>query len=231
MFRIGLRLIVEGQRRVDTCGNRGIAGNLCARHTIIGERVGSFYRNVTLLGTDIDTVREVAPRPAFLTTDDDDVVVFAESDEAGADHSGARLSAMLDCIAISVGIHDDDIFFFDVHDRGDSVISGAVPDLSAYFDVDPEVSAEPHASAGRGHEPSAVPDADAPPDAITLVGAVGRGDVDAVRAALQGDFLFATERHEATAIALGLPRGAVGWGYRYLSADATGYTGPALIRI
>jgi hypothetical protein len=35
------------------------------------------------------------------------------------------LSAALSCIAVSVAIHDDDIFFFEVHDDGLSVISGS----------------------------------------------------------------------------------------------------------
>ncbi len=68
-------------------------------------------------------------------------------------------------------------------------------------------------------------------DPDEIVRAVQRGDADAVRVALAEDFVFATDRHEAIAKALGLPRAAVGWGYRYLSQDAHLDHGPTLIRI
>jgi hypothetical protein len=193
--------------------------------------VGSFYGNVTLLGTTLDDVQAVSPRPAFLLADADAVVVFAEADDEGAPRSGEALSAALGCIAVSVGVHDDDILFFEVHDTGESIVSGAVPDPAAYFGFDADMLADLDPAMLEGLEPRPSSDAGGPPDATALVAAIGRGDVEAVREAFEQEFVFATERHDALASALGLPRGAVGWGYRYLSRDDTGYAGPALVRL
>ena len=66
------------------------------------------------------------------------------------------------------------------------------------------------------------------PDPAALVAAVGRGDVAAVAAALDVDFVFAEERHAALLGALGLPTGVAGWGYRYLRQDSAEYDGPQL---
>jgi len=195
--------------------------------------VGSFYGNVTLLGATLDDVRAVSPRPAFLLADADAdaVVVFAEADDEGAPRSGEALSAALGCIAVSVGVHDDDILFFEVHDTGESIVSGAVPDPAAYFGFDADMLADLDPSMLDGLEPPQSSNTGGPPDAAALVAAIGRGDVDAVSAAFEQEFIFATERHDALASALGLPRGAVGWGYRYLSRDDTGYAGPSLVRL
>lgn len=195
--------------------------------------MGSFYSNVTLLGTKLDDVRAVSPRPAFLFADADAVavVVFAEVDDEGAPRSGEALSAALGCIAVSVGVHDDDILFFEVHNKGESTASGAVPDPAAYFGFDADLLADLDPAMLEGLEPPTSSNTGGPPDAVALVAAVGRGDVEAVREAFEHDFVFATERHEALVSALGLPRGAVGWGYRYLSRDDTGYAGPSLVRV
>ena len=195
---------------------------------INGGIVGSFYGNVTLLGTTFDAVGAAAPRPAFAFAEGDAVVLFAEEDDSEAPRSAARLSAEVGCIAFSVGIHDDDIFLFEVHDRGRSVTGGAVPDPADYFGIDPEMLADIDESTLDGMDAAAPSALSGPPDPVSLVRALGRGDVEAVRAALEGAFVFASERHEAVVAALGLPGGAVGWGYRYLSNDGDGYAGPPL---
>ncbi len=201
-----------------------------ASHDTLEGQVGNFYGNVTLLGAELDAVQAVSPRPAFLLVDGDSVVVFAEADDDGAPRSGQELSAALGCVAVSVAVHDDDIFFFEVHDKGESALSGAVPDPSAYFGFDAAMHADLDPSMIEGLEIPGPTDSTNSPDAAALVVAVGRGDVEAVRDALERDFVFATERHEAITSALGLPRGAVGWGFRYLSSDDSGYTGPTLLR-
>src|SRR5918996_1012825 len=190
--------------------------------------VGSFYVNVTLLGRDLDAVRPVAPRPAFAFTEGDSVVLFTEEDDEGDPKSGEGLSAALGCIAFSAGVHDDDIFFFEVHDRGRSVLHGAVPDPMEFFGIDAEMVADFDRSVVDevgGTLPGGTPDANA------LVEAIGRGEPSAVRAALEGEYVLATERHQAMVEALGLPAGAVGWGYRYLARDSSGYSGPRLSRL
>ena len=193
--------------------------------------MGRFYCNVTLLGTNVDAVREVAPRPAFVTFQDDAVVVFAEEDDEGAPRSGKQLSAALDCIAVSIAIHDDDILMVEVHDRGRSVVGGAVPDPAEYFGIDPEMLTDIDPALLEAVGAPSPFDGGGMPDPDVIVGAVQRGDVDAVRAALAEDFVFATERHEAFAKALGLPLAAVGWGYQYLSRGAQDYNGPPLTKI
>ena len=66
--------------------------------------MGSFYANVTLLGTELDAAERVVPRPAFLLADGGAVVVFAEADDDGAPQSGQWLSAALDCLAVSIAV-------------------------------------------------------------------------------------------------------------------------------
>src|SRR5580765_1157535 len=111
-------------------GALGVGQYARSPHKTLGGQVGSFYSNVTLLGAKLDDVQAVSPRPAFLfaDADADAVVVFAASDDEGAPRSGEALSAALGCIAVSVGVHDDDILLFEVHNTGESIVSGAVPD-------------------------------------------------------------------------------------------------------
>lgn len=205
--------------------------SVCSLRDTLEDRVGSFYGNVTLLEADLDAVQAVSPRPAFLLVDGDDVVVFAEADDEGALRSGEDLSAALGCVAVGVGVHDDDILFFDVHDRGERTLSGAVPDVEAYFGFDADTLADVGPSMPKTSEAPGPAGPGSPPGAAELVEAIGRGDVEAVRDAFERDFVFATERHEALATALGLPHGAVGWGYRYLARDDAGYSGPTLVTI
>jgi hypothetical protein len=193
--------------------------------------VGNFYSNVTLLGASLEAVRAVSPRPALLFVDGDAVVVFAEADDEGVPRSGEALSAALGCIAVSVGVHDDDILFVEVHDSGEFVLGGAVPDPEIYFGVDAVTPGGHDPSTLEGLAPAGSPDLGGAPDAAALVAAVGRGDIGRTREAIEADFVFASERHRVLASALDLPIGAVGWGYRYLSADGKSYSGPPLVRV
>lgn len=183
--------------------------------------MGSFYVNVTLLGTDLAAVRAAHAGPAYGFEEDGAVVLFAEADDDQQLTTAGPLSEALGCAALAVGVHDDDILFYEVHREGRLLSAGAVPDPSEYFDFDPELLAE---AAG---EPAAAMRATPDPDA--LVSALGQGDTGAVAAAFEADELFATHRHLALTKALGLPGGAAGWGYRYLSRDRGGWTGPDLV--
>lgn len=187
--------------------------------------MGSFYVNVTLLGVGLDAVREAWPGPAFAYEESGDVVLFAEADDEQHVVTAGPLSEMLGCVAVGVGVHDDDICFWNVYRSGELVVSGALPDPVEYFDLDEELVADMSELAGDVAEMVAPP-----PDAEALVDAIGRGDVAALRAALAGDVVFASDRHRAVVTALGLPPGAVGWGYRYLAQDPDTWTGPPLTR-
>ncbi|HEX7132675.1 MAG TPA: hypothetical protein VF228_08870 [Iamia sp.] len=164
--------------------------------------MGNFYVNVTLLDVGIDDVRRAAPRPSFVGAVGTDAVVYAAADDAGAPIVGAELTRALGCTGISVGVHDDDLLFWEVHRTGESVASGAVPDPAVVF--------------GLGEDEIARPEGDAAAD---LVAALGRGDVEVLRAVLDADHTFATDRHVAFVDALQLPQAAVGWGYRYVEVD------------
>ena len=125
------------------------------------------------------------------------------------------LSGSLGCATFSAGVHDDDIFFFEIHRDGELLVAGAVPDPAEYFDLGDEFDDDQ-----REPQP--------PLDPSAVVGALGRGDVERVRAALSGHVVFASERHRALAEALGLPTEPVGWGYRYLGTEPEAWDGPPL---
>jgi hypothetical protein len=170
--------------------------------------MGSFYGNVTLLDTDLDTIRAAVDVPAFVAAIGGDVVVFSASDDEGSPPASAsQLSATSGGRAISALVHDDDILFLEVFDDGALTFQGAVPDPAEVF--------------GEG-EPGE------PIDAAALVGAVGRGDVSAVATALATDVVFATELHHSLCEALSIPTAAVGWGHRYLEQAGDSYDGPPL---
>ena len=85
---------------------------------------------------------------------------------------------------------------------------GAGP--AEYFGIDPEMLTDIDPALLEAVGAPSPFDGGGMPDPDVIVGAVQRGDVDAVRAAQAEDFVFATERHEAFAKALGLPLAAVG---------------------
>lgn len=183
--------------------------------------MGSSYVNVTLLDAGVDAVRAIAPRPSFVAVSGSDVVVFAAADDVGAPVVGAELARAMGGTGISVGVHDDDILFWEVHRDGGTIAAGAVPDPAAFFGLGADEMADMvEMGELEGFDDAAAPSAAGSGDAAAdLVAALGRGDLDAVRAALADERTFATDRHAALAAALGLPATAVGWGYRYIEAE------------
>lgn len=183
--------------------------------------MGSFYVNVTLVGTDLAAVRAAHDGPALGFEEDGAVVLFAKVDDDQRVVTAGRLSETLGCPALGVGVHDDDILFYEAHRQGELVTAASVPDPAEYFGVEPEalvdVSVDPAVALRSAPDPAA------------LVAALGQGDTDAVAAALEADELFATHRHRTLAEALGLPTDAAGWGYRYLTSDYVGWNGPDLV--
>lgn len=175
--------------------------------------MGSFYNNLTLIGVQVEAVERVFPGPGLVASDGDAVVVFADADAAGTESLGQRLSSDLGCVSVGVLVHDDDILYVSVYKDGGDVGRLAVPDPAAYWGL------ESDSLEGLTM------------DAAGLVDAVGRGDVERVHDALVGDFVFATERHEALIEGLSLPRAAVGWGYHYLTSEPDAYDGPPLTEL
>lgn len=173
--------------------------------------MGSFYGNVTVLDVELDAVRGVAGPPAFLCDASGDVVVFSLGDDPMPVSAGP-LSAALHAVAVAAAVHDDDLVLVEVHRDGELVLAGAVPDAAEVFDVDDEPGG-------------------AALDAADLVGAVGRGDVEGVRAVLAADHVFASDAHRQLLVALGLPVCAAGWGYRYLGEDRGAFDGGELVEL
>jgi len=181
--------------------------------------MGSFYVNVTVLDVGLDAVRTAAPRPSFVGAAGTDPIVYAAADDAGAPVVGAALTDALGCTGISVGVHDDDILFWEVHRAGETIVSGAVPDPAEVFGLGDGEMAEMMEMMGDMPDAGAAEEPEGSGDlAADLVAALGRGDVQALGDALAADHTFATDRHVAFVDALGLPRAAVGWGYRYIEA-------------
>lgn len=174
--------------------------------------MGSFYTHVTLFDTDLDAASGAIPGPAFAGTLDDLVLVFAEADDQGEPVTGPALSSALGCVALTVSVHDDDLLAYVVHRAGEVVTTGVVPDPEDVFGPEAGVDAFP-------------------PDPAALIAALGRGDEDAVRSALDREYVFASDQHRDLCTALGLPTAPVGWGYRYLCQEPDAFDGPPLTRL
>ncbi len=172
--------------------------------------MGASYANVMLLGASVDGVVANVEPPAFVATDGPAVVLFAEGDESGRP-TAERLTRVLECTALTVTVFDSDLLMFQVHQRGELVAAGAVPDPAELFDV-------------GGQDPYEAP------DPASLVEALGRGTISSVAAALHDDFLYADERHVALLRALDLPYFSVVLGYGYLAGDPSLYEGPQPLR-
>jgi len=174
--------------------------------------MGSFYTNITLRTTQqarVVQTLESAGRQAFISAPMSGcVVVFDretdEQDTRSLTDLAALLSTQLECAALAVLNHDDDVLWYALFQRGkalDEYISSP-----AYFDDD----AEEAPSGG---------------DAALLCSAFGAdARAEDVAAALriasteEGGFTFETDRHQDLASLLGIPTAAVGAGYSYLEA-------------
>ncbi len=176
-----------------------------------GVKVGAFYANVMVFGATVDEVASHVEPPALVANDGPVVLLFAKGDEDGAP-TAERLTQVLNCTSLTVNVHDSDLLSFEVHQRGELIQAGIVPDPAAYFE---------------GADPADYE----MPDAADLGEALGRGMVAEVAAALQGEFLYAEDRHEALLRALGLPTASVSLGYQYVDREPTLYTGPSLRRV
>ena len=173
--------------------------------------MGSFYTNVTLRTTDRDSVRQqltAAGRRAYISPPmAGAVVVFdqacEEQDPTEVDALTSLLSQRCACPALAVVIHDDDIFWYGLYEKG------------ALVD---EYTSAPDYFEGGGASPAGG-------DATRVCAAFARPGVEAElhgilhRAKDVADaYTFETERHAAFVQVLGLPSAAVGTGYNYLEA-------------
>jgi hypothetical protein len=177
--------------------------------------MGSFYTNITLQGPGQDEVAEALGamgRSAYVSpTLDTFTVVFDGECEMQDDRILRRLTAELTkrfaCAALAVINHDDDILWYMLYTNGEQIDEyNSYPD---YFEPQ-----EPPPS--KGGDPASL---------IEAFGASADADeIERVLRASSGEdgFLFASERHEALARALGLPLCAVACGFNYIGQDELG---------
>jgi hypothetical protein len=172
--------------------------------------MGSTYANVTVLGTGLDPVREtLAGTGAHLAAVGIDVVVFSPHDEEqmGARVTAEQLSSALGATVVDVVVFDEDFVAIHVVQGGQVAAATTAPPNGA--EIMAEMGGEPAPGAHLSRAESAA----------ALVAAVGRGDIDRLKTALEADNVFASESHHGIFAALDLPTVGVGWGHRYLEQD------------
>lgn len=171
--------------------------------------MGSFYTSHTLRGPEqADVIAWLGTRPAFVSaTQARCTTVLDEEcesqDPAALASLGKELSAHFACPVLAVLNHDDDVFYFALYENGVK---------TDQYNSNPGFGAEDEDedTSGGACEPVGG-------NAARLADAFG-GDAAAVEAALRAvDVVFAVERHQALATALGLPAASVGIGFNYAS--------------
>lgn len=189
--------------------------------------MGSTYGNFVVVGASQDAViAALGDESAFVAAESGGAVAVFPVGEAPS--SGERLSAELRAPIVGAIVYDDDIFSLTTYVQGELVDEVTVPDPAAHFGVDVQDLVESGLDPAEiglgdslGHDPERV------------VGALGRGDADRLRAALSDDdsSIFASDRHAAVLEALGLPADAAGWGYHYLQKDPELFNGGLLTEV
>lgn len=175
--------------------------------------MGSFYTNITLRGPAQDSVAEYLNqqnRNAYVSPTANDCTVIYDAacesqDTRILEDLASELSKRFGCPALAVLNHDDDILWYKLYESGQFV--DEYDSAPSYFD--------PHATeiaAPKGG------------DAQKLCGAFkaeGRSaEVEEIlRAPGIVGYLYAAERHQALAGALGIPEFSVGCGYNYIEED------------
>lgn len=174
--------------------------------------MGNFYTNITLRGSDQDSIAEYLTqqnRDAYVSpTVNHCTVVYdeqCESQDTGILESLASdLSKRFSCPALAVLNHDDDILWYKLFESGQ--LTDEYDSSPDYFDAQDEL---------------AMPKGG---DAQKLCGIFGAGqnvtEVERILRAPNPDaYVFAYERHEDLAKALGIPTFSVGCGYNYIEQD------------
>jgi len=171
--------------------------------------VGNFYTNITLRSRDTDrivTSLTELRRPALVAPPSDGFSVVydrasEDQDPKVIDEAARHLSARLECAALAVVNHDDDVLWLGLYERGKVV--DEYTSAPGYFD------GEERAPEGGDAE-----------RLCRAFGAEGRdAEVEAalrVPAGSEAGFVFEFERHQALVQALGLPLIAVGAGFTYI---------------
>ena len=174
--------------------------------------MGNFYVNITIrkvTAQEILKYLEAKNLTAFVVESPEDYCTIYEEkcDEQDKQHITSLLkdiSSQFMCPAIGVLNHDDDILAYELWSKGEKV--DEYDSCPAYFTGD-ESCMEPEGG-----------------NAKVLSEFMGNGtNLKAIEEALKAagteeeGFVFAVDRHEALAEAIGLPDHTVGYGFRYIS--------------
>jgi hypothetical protein len=180
--------------------------------------MGNFYANLTLQGTSADAVvRELsaAGRNAFVSQESRGLVmVFDEGcdtqDVQQLSDLASSLSRSLDCVALGVLNHDDDVFYFELWDRGEQ--KDEYNSNPAYFagesDEDAGDELLPDDEEGPVEDDESDDSGPAGGDAFALALAFGVPDKQAAIGELLAHpeaFTFAFELHLELCELLGIP--------------------------
>ncbi|MFN0026355.1 MAG: hypothetical protein ACKV2O_04090 [Acidimicrobiales bacterium] len=182
--------------------------------------MGSSYENLMVLGGSEARVRQVlAGTGSLMTAEAGGVLVVFHEERMGDEGLLEALSAA--ATVLHFAVLDDDLLLCGLWRGGELRYEICVPDPARYFgeELDGPDGAEPGgADDGTGVERSA---------RAYAIG-VGSGDPERAIGVLDGDYVFATERHRDLLEALGLPTFVAGWGLQYLTDQRDNYDGPEL---
>jgi len=174
--------------------------------------MGNFYVNISTRKAQSNEIVDFLKSKnlsAYVIVGPDDFCTIYEQicDEQNTNHISAllrELSVNFSCPAIGMLNHDDDILAYELWSNGKKV--DEYDSCPGYFDpksdeMEPEGGNAKLLSElmGNGSNEKSIED---------VLRASGDGDLD---------FVFAVERHEALAKAVGLPLHTVGYGFKYIS--------------
>lgn len=173
--------------------------------------MGNFYTNYTLKGPSQQSVAAaLAGRSAIITpVQNGCVVVFDEAsddqDSAVITELASRLSRDLRCPVLAVLNHDDDIFWYQLHQTGE--LADEYDSSPGYFDPSAEASAPAGGNPERRCQAFGVDD----PAAVEAILRKASCDEDG--------YVFAFQRHADLVRVLGVPDWAVGTSYASFEGD------------
>lgn len=174
--------------------------------------MGNFYTNVTLRGSNQDSIVEYMTRQnrnAYVSpTVNDCTVVYDEECESQEtdilEELASGLSKQFGCPALAVLNHDDDILWYKLFEGGEMI--DQYDSSPGYFDAQDE------ASMPEG--------GDARKLCRAFKAEQNAAEVKRIlRASDQDAYVFASDRHEDLVKALGIPTFSVGCGFNYIEED------------
>jgi hypothetical protein len=174
--------------------------------------MGIFYTNVTLRGSNQDSIAEYMTqqnRNAYVSpTVNDCTVVYDEQCESQEtrilEKLASDLSKRFGCPALAVLNHDDDILWYKLFEAGQ--IADEYDSCPDYFNAQAELSMP---KGGDGRKLCSVFKTEQSVAEVERI----------LRAPNPDAYVFAFERHEDLVKALGMPAFSVGCGYNYIQED------------